>query len=96
MILLAVSHTPIGLTPGHLSNAISRQPRNADRPLGSTNDVQSLLASKASEWHSSRDAEWKEVHRHLQQCASSPEAPAVPLVLRAGQSGSSLHLSYHR
>ena len=40
---------PIGLTPGHLSSAINRQARKAERPLGSTNDVHSLLVSKANE-----------------------------------------------
>ena len=41
MILLAHSHIPIGLTPGHLSNAIRRQARKAGRPLGSTKDTES-------------------------------------------------------
>ena len=59
MILLAVSHILMGLTPGHLSNAINRQERKAGRPFGSTNDVRSLLANRASEWQRFCEAEWK-------------------------------------
>ena len=36
MMHLATSPTPIGLTPGHLSRAISRLATKADIPLGST------------------------------------------------------------
>ncbi len=32
----AVSHNPIGRTPGFLFNAINLQARNGERPLGST------------------------------------------------------------
>ena len=63
----------MGLTPGHLSNAINRQAKKAESPLGSTNEVHSLLANRASEWQRFCEAEWKEVQRRLQQCASSPD-----------------------
>ena len=73
----------MGRTPGHLSRAISRQARKLERPLGSTKDVQSRLARRAREWHSSCEALWKEVHNLLQQWASKPEGPAAPLVDKA-------------
>ena len=83
MILLAVSHTPMGLTPGHLSRAISLQASRAEMPLGSIYVVQSLLVRSAREWQRSCDADLKEVHNLLQQCASKPEGPAEPFVARA-------------
>ena len=66
IILLAVSHTPMGLTPGHLSRAISLHASRAEIPLGSTYVVQSLLDRSAREWHKSCEANLKEVHSLLQ------------------------------
>ncbi len=39
IILLGVSQIPIGLTPGRLSRAMSRQAVRGDRPFGSTREV---------------------------------------------------------
>ena len=83
VILLAHSQIPMGLTPGNLSNAIKQHVRKADSPMGSARETQSLLVSRTREWHSCQEAEWKEVQRCLQQCASRPEGPAAPLVLKA-------------
>ena len=83
IILLAVSQIPMDLTPGHLSSAMRRYARKADRPLGLTCVVQSLLARRASEWQRSCEADLNEVHSLLQQCASIPEGSAAPLVWRA-------------
>ena len=40
MSLLGTSHTPIGLTPGHLSRGISRQATKAINPSGFTSVVE--------------------------------------------------------
>ena len=83
MIRRTVSPTPIGLTPGHLSKAMSRQATKADSPLGSTKQEQIRLAVEARESHRSADAVLNDVHMRFQAAASSPEGPAEPSVLRA-------------
>ena len=75
IILLSVSQIPMGLIPGHLLSAMRRHARKAERPLGSTCVVQSLLARRASEWQRSCEADLNEVHSLLQQCVSIPEGP---------------------
>ena len=67
IILLAVSHTPMGLTPGHLSRVISLHASRAEILLGSTYVVQSFLDRSARECHRSCEANLKEVHSLLQQ-----------------------------
>ena len=59
----AVSPTPIGHTPGHLSRAINQQATREDIPLGSTYCHLVVLASDS---HRSTDAALKEAH----MCAS--------------------------
>lgn len=76
---------PIGRTPGFLSRAISRQARSGEMDFGSTCEVQSLLAVRAKERHSSLDAPLKDVHSLLQPCASIPEGPADPVVFMAAE-----------
>ena len=83
IIRLAVSPTPIGLTPGHLSRAIRRQATRAETPLGSTCWEQSFLAVAASASQSSVEAVLKDEHSLFQVAASMPEGPAAPSVLRA-------------
>ena len=83
MIRLAVSPTPMGLTPGHLSRAMSRQATKADSPPGSTKHEQIRLAVEARESHRSTDADLNDVHMRFQAAASSPEGPAEPFVLKA-------------
>ena len=78
-----ISPTPIGLTPGRLSRAMSRQATKADSPLGSTKEEQIRLVVEARESHRSADADWNDVHMRFQAAASSPEGPAAPSVLRA-------------
>ena len=71
IIRLAVSPTPIGLTPGHLSRAIRRQATRAETPLGSTCWEQSFLAVAASASQSSVEAVLKDEHslsRWLHPC----------------------------
>ena len=63
IIRLAVSPMPLGRTPGFLSSAIRRQARRGETHLGSTRDVQSLFATRATELHRSVDAPLKAVHR---------------------------------
>ena len=61
MICLGVSHTAIGLTPGHLSRAIRRHASNREMPLRLTKVVHSRLAIAAKAWHKSLEADLKEV-----------------------------------
>ena len=49
IIRRGTSPMPIGLTPGHLSNGISRQATKALRPSGLTKEVQSLRPTAARE-----------------------------------------------
>ena len=46
MSLLGTSHTPIGLTPGHLSRGISRQATKAINPSGFTSVVEIISMHK--------------------------------------------------
>ena len=82
MMRRAVSPMPIGLTPGHLSRAMSRQATKADSPLGSTKQEQIRLAMEARASHKSVDADLNEVHMRFHAAASSPEGPAAPSILR--------------
>ena len=61
IIHLGVSHTPIGLTPGHLSRAIRRYTSRGEIPLGLKKVVHSRLAIAAKAWHKSLEADLKEV-----------------------------------
>ena len=65
MIRLAVSPMPMGRTPGCLSRAINRRAKKGDTDLGSTYDVQSLLATWARAEQSAVDAPLKAVHSRL-------------------------------
>ena len=47
---LAVLHIPVGLTPEHLSKAISLQTSGGDNPSGLTLEVYILRAKSAKEW----------------------------------------------
>ena len=80
IIRLAVSPTPIGLTPGHLSRAMRRQATRAETPLGSTCWEQSFLAVAAS---ASQSFVEKDEHSLFHAAASMHEGPAAPSVLRA-------------
>ena len=83
MMCLAVSPIPMGQTLGLLLRAVRRQDTSGAMLAGSTSSVQRCLATRASEWHSSVEADLKEVHSLLHQSASTPEGPATPLVCRA-------------
>ena len=61
-----ISPTPIGLTPGCLSRAMSRQATKADSPLGSTKQEQIRLVVEARESHVSADADLNDVHMRFQ------------------------------
>ena len=78
-----ISLIPIGLTPGHLSSAISRQAVNAGKPEGSTYAVQIRLPSLASASQWLEEAPRKKVHKRLQPRASMPEGSAASSVLSA-------------
>ena len=69
---------PIGLTPGHLSNGISRQATKALRPSGLTKEVQSLRPTAAREEQRSLEADLNEEHSLRHANASIPERPAAP------------------
>ena len=84
IICLAVSPMPIGRTLGFLSSAIRRQARRGETHLGSTRDVQSLFATRASELHRSVRCTLESGAQSLHPCASTPEGPADPVV-RIGQ-----------
>ena len=83
IIRLAVSPMPIGLTPGRLSKATSRQATNAERLFGSMKEQQSLLAVEAMASQRSVEAYWKDVQRRFHPAASRPEGPAAPSVFSA-------------
>ena len=78
-----VSPMPIGLTPGNLSKATSRQATKEDKPRGSTKDVQIRLASKATVSQRSQEADLNEQQRRFHAAASSPDGPAAPSILSA-------------
>ena len=65
IILLAVSQMPIGQTPGFLSSGVRRQLTKPVRPIGSTNSVEILRASKARELQRSLEGPWNLVHNLL-------------------------------
>ena len=65
IIRLAVSPMPMGRMPGCLSKAISRQASRGDKDLGSTYDVQSLLATWARAEHRPAEALLKAVQSRL-------------------------------
>ena len=83
MIRRTVSPMPIGLTPGHLSRAMSRQATSAANPLGFKKLEHIRLATEAMASHRSLDACLNEVHMRFHAAASSPEGPATPSILRA-------------
>ena len=83
IIRLAVSPTPIGLTPGYLSRAMRRQATRAETQLGSTCWEQSFLAVVASASQSSLEAVLKDEHSLFQVAAFMPEGPAAPSILKA-------------
>lgn len=61
---LAVSPIPIGLTPGHLSKAISLYARKDAIPRGSRSVVHRRLAHPAKAWHRSFNALNEMLNRH--------------------------------
>jgi len=71
---------PMGLTPGHLSSAISLQATKVVRPSGSTYAEHILLHTLARELQRAANSSLNEVHRHLQLCASMPDGPTAPSV----------------
>ncbi len=75
MILPGISLMPIGLTLGHLSNGMRRQ------PSGFTRDVQSLRPTAARAEQRLFEADLTDMHNLRQAKASSPDKPAAPLVL---------------
>ena len=77
-ILLEVSPTPIGWTPGFLSRAISQQFRRRCKASGLVNNMEICLATEVKERQWSEEAVWKEVHEHLHPIASTPEGPSDP------------------
>ena len=83
MMRLAVSPIPMGRTPEFLSRAIKQHAKKEAMAEGSTKLVQRRLATEASEWHKSREADLKEVHNLLQLSASTPDGPAAPVVFKA-------------
>ena len=85
IIRLAVSPMPMGRTPGFLFRAMRRQASRGEMDFGSTNEVQILLAVEASVLHRSREAPLNEVHILLQPCASMPDSPVDPVILRAAE-----------
>ena len=74
---------PIGLIPGHLSKATSRQATKEDRPRGSTKDVQIRLASEATASQRLPEADLNEQQRRFHAAVSSPGGPAAPSILSA-------------
>ena len=76
---LAVSPTPMGLIPGHLSRATSRQESRGDMLSGGTAVVQRRLARRARDWHTSTDYDLNAVHKRFQAWESRPYGPAAPL-----------------
>ncbi len=68
MIRLAVSPITIGLTPGHLSRAISLHARRGEIPRGSIKEEHRRFATSASDWQRDREVDLKAVHSLLQAC----------------------------
>ena len=62
MMRLAISLIPIGRIPGHLSKAIRLQVWRDETALGSTKEVQSRLATLASDWQKEAEADLKTEH----------------------------------
>ena len=71
---------PMGLTPGHLSSAISLQVTKAVRPSGSTYAEHILLHTLARKFQRAAKSSLNKVHRHLRLCASMPDGPTAPSV----------------
>ena len=74
-----------GRTPGFLFKAMRRQASTGEIDSGSTREVQILLAVDASQLHRSAEAPLWEVHSLFQSCASRPDSPADPEILRAAE-----------
>ena len=72
------SPTPIGQTPGCLSNAIKRLARKGLRPMGSTYEVQILLQKTATASQRSEEYLRKEDNNRFYPAASIPEGPEEP------------------
>ena len=72
-----ISQTPIGRTPGDLSNSMSQHPKNGERISGEMNVVHSRLANKAIAPQSSSEAARKEVHSLRHPRASIPDGPVA-------------------
>ena len=83
MIRLAVSHTPIGRTPGFLSSGMRRHAISACRGVGSTYSVQRRRVAAARALQRDVDAPWKALQMRRQPLASIPDGPADPSVRSA-------------
>ena len=76
--LLRISPTPIGLTPGCLSRAMSRLARRGSIFSGFTHDSARWRASLAVVRQRCTDASLREEHIFFHVPASTPEGPAAP------------------
>ena len=85
IIRLAVSPMPMGRTTGFLFRTMRQQASRGEMDFGSTNEVQILVEVEASVLQRSREAPLNEVHILLQPCASMPDGPADPVILRAAE-----------
>ena len=83
MVLLAVSPTPMGRTPGLLSSVIRRHAVRGAIPCGSTYVVHILFATRARLLQRSAEGHWKDVHSRFHPTASRPGGPAEPFVRMA-------------
>ena len=83
MILLAVSPTPMGHTPGLLSSAIRRHAVRGAISCGSTYVVPILFATRARLLQRSAEGHWKDVHSCFHPTESRPGGPAEPFVRMA-------------
>ena len=79
----STSPTPIGRTPGHLSNAIDLEATNALRPMGSTYEVHIPLPTKAMAVHNSLEASWKDELMPVHAEESILDWTSAPEVLSA-------------